>query len=162
MRIAIKVHQSISGWRQFFPIPSREYSRFAFAALLAVTAGHANSQDSPSDVRNQYHSERANCLSGHSNQDKKTCLQEASAAQQERRRGKLEGDNTQYGKNATLRCQALNEVDRNDCERRMRGEGTTSGSVQAGGVYRELVTPVKIQQDEGRETASPNQVDSQR
>jgi len=30
--------------------------------------------------------------------------------------------------------------DRADCEARMRGQGTTSGSAAPGGIYRELVT----------------------
>lgn len=32
--------------------------------------------------------------------------------------------------------------DRNDCVARIQGQGTTSGSVAAGGIYRELVTRI--------------------
>ena len=43
-------------------------------------------------------------------------------------------------RNALRRCEPLPEPDRKDCMARMQGQGTTSGSVAAGGIYRELVT----------------------
>ena len=43
-------------------------------------------------------------------------------------------------RNALRRCEPLRDPDRQDCVARIRGEGTTSGSVAEGGIYRELVT----------------------
>lgn len=43
-------------------------------------------------------------------------------------------------RNALKRCEPLSEPDRTDCVARMQGQGTTSGSVASGGIYRELVT----------------------
>jgi hypothetical protein len=43
-------------------------------------------------------------------------------------------------RNALRRCEPLPEPDRKDCVARMQGQGTTSGSVASGGIYRELVT----------------------
>jgi hypothetical protein len=43
-------------------------------------------------------------------------------------------------RNALKRCEPLPEQDRSDCVARMQGQGTTSGSVAGGGIYRELVT----------------------
>jgi hypothetical protein len=43
-------------------------------------------------------------------------------------------------RNALKRCEPLPEQDRKDCVARMQGQGTTSGSVAGGGIYRELVT----------------------
>jgi hypothetical protein len=43
-------------------------------------------------------------------------------------------------RNALKRCEPLPEQDRKDCLARMQGQGTTSGSVAGGGIYRELVT----------------------
>ena len=88
----------------------------------------------------QYRSERAVCLSGQSNQDRATCLKEASAARAEARRHGLDTSSAPVAQNATARCTALPSGDRGDCERRMRGEGTVSGSVREGGLLRELTT----------------------
>lgn len=46
----------------------------------------------------------------------------------------------QLRENALKRCQALPEPDKGDCVARMQGKGTVSGSVEGGGLYRELVT----------------------
>jgi hypothetical protein len=43
-------------------------------------------------------------------------------------------------RNALKRCEPLREPDRQDCVLRTQGQGTTTGSVAAGGIYRELVT----------------------
>lgn len=88
--------------------------------------------------------ERANCMSGNTNQDRATCLREAGAAQQEFQRGNLR-DTGDYASNASKRCAALPAVEKADCERRAMGEGSVSGSVGSGGVVRELVTPVPAQ-----------------
>ena len=58
------------------------------------------------------------------------------------RRGDLDDTPGQYERNLLARCSSLPAPDRQDCERRMRGEGTVTGSVQGGGVYRELITVV--------------------
>ena len=42
--------------------------------------------------------------------------------------------------NALRRCETLPEAERKDCIARMQGQGTVSGSVEGGGIYRELVT----------------------
>jgi hypothetical protein len=56
------------------------------------------------------------------------------------RQAALDQDPGQYLRNALRRCAGLPADDRSDCEARMRGGGTTSGSVDGGGIYRELVT----------------------
>lgn len=122
---------------------SRAIARYrlplAFCALLLASgvqaAGPAKAAGS------SYQQERADCLSGRSAEDRATCLREAGAAQQEARRGKLANDGD-YQKNAAQRCLSLPAADRSDCERRVNGEGVTSGSVGSGGVYRELRTTI--------------------
>ena len=42
--------------------------------------------------------------------------------------------------NAIKRCEVLPEPERKECLLRMQGQGTVSGSVEGGGVLRELVT----------------------
>jgi hypothetical protein len=112
----------------------------AFCTLL-LTAGAQAAGSAKVAGTGNYQQERADCISGKSAEDKATCLREAGAAQQDARRGKLAND-ADYQKNAALRCQSLPATDRSDCERRVSGEGATSGSVSGGGVYRELRTTI--------------------
>jgi len=113
------------------------------AMLVAGTAAAAGSDLSEAQAR--YQRERADCLSGRSHQDRDTCLREAGAALQEARRGRSGDGGTSYEQNQLARCERLPAGDREDCVRRMRGEGTVSGSVEGGGIYRELRTTVPSQ-----------------
>jgi hypothetical protein len=65
---------------------------------------------------------------------------EAGAARDEARRGILaRGENTsEFDRNKFARCEKHSGEDRDLCMRRMSGEGTVSGSVEGGGLYREL------------------------
>ena len=105
------------------------------ASLAATAAGN------PQDANARYQAERAACLNGQSNQARATCLREAGAALQESKRGRLSDDQAADQKNALLRCNALPADDRDACQRRIAGEGTTTGSVLDGGVLRELTVP---------------------
>ncbi len=117
-------------------------SSLAAALLLGVSMAHAAApRTTAADIQAQYEQERAVCLSGQSNQDRATCLQEAGAARNDARRGLLEeSQSTNYRLNALERCRVFDGEDAKDCRARMLGAGTTSGSVAAGGVLRELVT----------------------
>lgn len=105
-------------------------------ALGVQFAAHADSIDA------RYRSERAVCMSGQSNQDRTTCLKEASAARAEAKRNRLDSGSAQLQQNGRARCAALPAEDRTDCEKRMSGEGSVSGSVNAGGLLRELKTEI--------------------
>jgi len=117
-------------------------SSLAAALLLGVGMAHAAApRTTAADIQAQYEQERAVCLSGQSNQDRATCLQEAGAARNDARRGLLEeSQSTNYRRNALERCRIFDGEDAKDCRARMLGAGTTSGSVSAGGVLRELIT----------------------
>jgi hypothetical protein len=112
---------------------------FAASALLISTASIAAESTSAEAV---YQRDRAACNSGQSSQDRATCLKEAGAARQEARRGRLDDGQAQFEQNRLSRCDRQPAQDRADCVRRMNGEGTTSGSVEGGGILRELVVPV--------------------
>ena len=73
---------------------------------------------------------------------------EAGAARDEARRGELaRGENAaEFERNKFARCEKHMGEDRELCMRRMSGEGTVSGSVQGGGIYRELRVIVPAQQ----------------
>lgn len=116
----------------------------ALGVLLA--AGTAAAADGKlSDAQARYQQDRAACNSGQSYQDRATCLREAAAALQAAKRGGKDDGATAYEQNRLLRCDRLAAGEREDCLRRMRGEGTVSGSVESGGVYRELRTAVPAQ-----------------
>ena len=123
----------------------RQVSRPAWALLLVgatLASGTAIAASNPalSEAQLRYQQERAVCISGQSNQDRSTCLREAGAALAEARRGALATNVAELLSNQLRRCEPLPASDREDCVARMKGHGTTSGSVAAGGIYRELVT----------------------
>jgi hypothetical protein len=109
--------------------------------LFAAGSAIAADSDRQSGASSTIAQERQNCLDGKTNQDRATCLREAGAAKQESQRGNL-GDSGDYRDNASKRCDTLPANQKVDCERRIAGEGSVSGSVGSGGVVRELVTPV--------------------
>jgi hypothetical protein len=115
------------------------------ALCAAMTTVFASGPDDLAGARANYQAERAICLDGHSNQDRATCLKEAGAAFDEARHGRLSDRNTEYQKNAMIRCAKLDSDTRDACERRMHGEGVVTGSVAAGGLYRELTIPIPAQ-----------------
>lgn len=118
------------------------FRSFALAPLLVlgVTASMAADKSAQQTARARFEQDSAVCNSGRSNQDRATCMQEARAALAAAQGGRLPAGEPSLSRNATLRCAPLPPEDRKDCEARMQGQGTTSGSAAAGGIYRELVT----------------------
>ena len=117
------------------------FSLIALGALLWVSSGSA-AEPGNASAQSRYQQDRAACMNGTSNQDRATCLREAGAALQESKNNRRENATDAYEQNRYLRCNPLPPGQREDCVRRMNGEGTVSGSVEGGGIYRELVTPV--------------------
>jgi hypothetical protein len=118
------------------------------AATFASTPTLAASAGAP-PAKSSYLKERADCEAGKTAQDRATCLKEAGAAAQERKRNGLDnaGSPTQ---NATDRCNALPAAERIDCLARVKGSSsahqrtTTSGSVGGGGVIKETTTTTTV------------------
>ena len=111
------------------------------ATVLTVLWGLAAAATpiEPTSAQQLYEQERAACAAK-SGDERRSCLKEASAALGEARHQTLDTQQPSPD-NALRRCKMLPAVDRKDCEARMRS-GTVSGSVQGGGMLRELVTPV--------------------
>jgi hypothetical protein len=103
----------------------------AAGALLSATTAAAADRPNLSEAQGAYERDRAACMSGRTGQDRAVCLREASAVLQE----------SDFERNRLLRCEKQPPEDRQDCVRRMSSEARTSGSVEGGGVLRELVTP---------------------
>jgi hypothetical protein len=131
----------------------RLYSRSTLL-LLALAAGSAwaDADGTRASAAARYETERAMCLRGESTQDRDTCLQEAGAAYAQAKRGRAMPDENeaQLEANRLQRCEPLPAEQRRDCIARMHGEGTISGSVAEGGIYRELVTIVPAGEDDAR------------
>lgn len=111
----------------------------ATTLMLAAPLAQAQTDDQ------KYQAEVARCHSGQSQQDHATCLREAGAARDEARKGNLASPAPAAADaNATDRCKAQPAADQAECIQRITGSGntTTQGSVAAGGVIRETVTPV--------------------
>ncbi|MEH3085406.1 MAG: hypothetical protein PGN26_02435 [Xylophilus ampelinus] len=110
-------------------------------ATLVLAADPGASSAGP-DARATYQSERARCEAGRSGQDLATCLREAGAAQDENRRGNLaRQDPAREQANRASRCDAQPAANRAECEKRL-SRGTVEGSVQGGGILREVETTV--------------------
>jgi len=114
----------------------------AIALTLAPAAWSASNKATLSEAQQRYKQERAHCLSGQSHQDRTTCLKEAGAAYQEARRGTLATGATDFRQNATARCQAQPPGDREACVQRIMGAGSAEGSVEGGGIIRQIETKV--------------------
>lgn len=122
-------------------------SALALAALLPAAGANAAGKTDAADRLARYQQDRAVCTSGKSNQDRATCLREASASYAEAQRGGLGDGSLPYASNARERCNRLPEADRLDCVARMQGQGSSTGTAASGGIYRELTT---------REVTPPN------
>jgi hypothetical protein len=125
---------------------------FAAAALLAVGAATAQVATRGSDASfpgaatidssGSYKSEMQACMSGATQQDRATCMEEARNSAAEKRRGRLEA----YGNfeaNAAARCDIHKTgEDKAACRARVMGMGDVEGSVAGGGLLREVETVV--------------------
>ena len=132
-------HNSLAGTGPS-SFPSLARSALAVGAMLVSGIAMAAAADM-SEASARYQQERAACISGRTHQDRTTCLREAGAALAEAKRGNLDAAGMgRYEQNQLMRCDAHPAEDREDCLRRMRGEGTISGSGEGGSVYRELRT----------------------
>lgn len=129
----------------FCKVSQRAFALSIFAAVLSLGSTTVLAADTATST---YQKERAACLKGQTYEDRATCLREAGAALNDARRGRLNDSSTSYEQNALMRCNALPAADREDCARRVRGEGTVSGSVGTGGIYRETTTIITAPQPE--------------
>jgi hypothetical protein len=119
-------------------IPS--WPLLALAAVLGTATALAADKASSAASEAQYQRDAAVCLSKGYKGARNECLSDASTARASREPVTIDPDPGRYARNALQRCEALKGDDRSDCLARMQGQGTTSGSVAGGGIYRELVT----------------------
>lgn len=94
--------------------------------------------------------QRAACLLNQPNANVEACVEERVAAREAAQKGELQ-DGAAYEKNALQRCRSLPAADQPLCEARIRGGGTATGSVEEGGILREL----KVREPAGAAAARP-------
>ena len=115
-------------------------------ALVALSCStlQAQSRQELEEAQARFKQEMADCVSGNTNQDKDSCMREARAALAEVRRGvsgRPEKTEAKSEAAARQRCEVHQGEQRDACEARMRGEGSATGSVEGGGILREISTP---------------------
>ena len=122
----------------------RSLVSFGVAALLAVTAATAQvaSGTTGIDSSGSYQQEVNACMTGKTQQDQATCLREARNAQADKKRGVLDNAGAQFDSNAATRCNVLTGEEQAACQARVQGFGSTTGSVAAGGLLREVETVI--------------------
>lgn len=101
-------------------------------------------------------------MAGQTHQDRATCLKEANnfLADLKKNPGKFESP-ANLEANAKARCEPLSGSDRSACMARASGQGTVTGSVEGGGIYRELVTLERLDPVlQGGETSPPTAADA--
>jgi hypothetical protein len=121
--------------------------RFAFAlALSAVSTGAALAQDTTkgnkgSDAYGDARQSRAWCQANTTGAARADCLEYSYSNPGERSKSALEATNTDFAANALSRCSVFKDTeDRMACDARVKGQGSNSGSVQGGGILKEVTT----------------------
>lgn len=123
--------------------PTRMALIVAAAGLLPL-ASHAQGA-SMSEMQARYEADIQRCATLTDPESQRTCRQEAGAAIQEARRGRLVTQQADSS-NATARCARLPTERRADCERLMSDSNAVEhGSVSGGGVLRELSITVPVE-----------------
>ena len=122
------------------PVTRRLTRVAASALLLGLASALPAVASTASEAQARFRQDMAACNSGQSSQDLATCRLEARNALAEAKRGGLNEAPGQYKSNALQRCAALQGDNRSDCESRLRGEGSSQGSVEGGGILRETTT----------------------
>ena len=110
------------------------------ALLSAAPAAFAADKAASMGAKARLQHDRVVCARIRAQGVRDECLSEASTLYAGTQPSHPDENPAQLTRNALKRCEALREPDRQDCVLRMQGQGTTTGSVSGGGIYRELVT----------------------
>jgi hypothetical protein len=125
---------------------NRTYRPFLFVAqtlLSACLCLQALAQQPQDELQARYQQDLAECEAQQATQDLVACRLEARHALTEAKRNLLSDTTANlFEKNQLKRCRVFKGDDREACEARVRNEGSSTGSVQSGGILREVVRPV--------------------
>jgi len=112
----------------------------AAMALLSTSTAFAADRATTLSAKARLQHDRVVCSRIRDQGVRDECLSEASTLYAGTQPSHPDENTAQLMRNALKRCEPLREPDRQDCVLRMQGQGTTTGSAAAGGIYRELVT----------------------
>lgn len=114
------------------------------ALLVSCLCLNVHAQTPPQDeLTTRYQQDLAECEAQQATQDLAACRLEARNALAEAKRNLLSDTTANlFEKNQFKRCRVFKGEDREACEARVRGDGSSTGSVQSGGILREVVRPV--------------------
>jgi hypothetical protein len=117
-------------------------SRALVMLLAALTAASALAAGKlpQTDPHVRYQREAGACYTARPADRRADCLSDAALRLANSLPTPATESSDALARNLLKRCEPLPEQDRQDCVARMQGQGTTSGSVASGGIYRELVT----------------------
>lgn len=115
---------------------------FAVVAATAQVSGIGTTGNTGIDSSGNYRQERAWCIANTAGEAQANCLKGSSAAQTEKRQGTLDNNGGNFNANAMERCKVFTAEERAACEARVAGLGSSSGSVQSGGVIKQVETVV--------------------
>lgn len=120
---------------------SRSMIRSGASALLAagISLGAMAQSTVVESPEARFKREQAACLNGSSHQDRATCLKEATNALDEARRNRgTPRTGEELLSNRLSRCEQVPAQDREACQRLAMGQGQQSGSVEGGGLVKEI------------------------
>jgi hypothetical protein len=126
--------------RRLRPLGACWLLALAAGGLPALAAPPAARGTEPSAASSRYQHDQQRCMRLRAPEERANCLKEANAVRADTHPNQVDPDPGRYARNALERCKPLREPDRSDCVARIQGQGSTSGSVAGGGIYRELVT----------------------
>jgi len=113
----------------------------AAVSLLGLSAAVAAADNAATvSAKARLQQDRMVCSRIRDQGERDECLSEASTRYAGTQPSNPDENPAQLMRNALKRCEPLREPDRQDCVLRTQGQGTTTGSVAGGGIYRELVT----------------------
>jgi hypothetical protein len=120
-------------------------ARPAWAVLLlwsacGLSTALAATRATPPDSKARYKAESAACARVKWVDERANCLSEASTRFALTQPANPDESREVLQRNALKRCEPLPDAERRDCVARMQGAGSTRGSAEGGGIYRELVT----------------------
>ena len=126
---------------------THRYAFLAAHALLCASLSFGVQAQTDAEPHNElyarYQQDLAECEAQQATQDLAACRLEARNALAEAKRNLLSDTTANlFEKNQLKRCRVFKGDDREACEARVRNEGTSTGSVQSGGILREVVRPV--------------------
>ena len=124
------------------PVPRKALfpSAVLVSALLFGANAWAQTGGGSAAIEQQFQQDKAACMAIDDVQTRSSCLREAGAVRAQALKGVPQGGESaeERLRNALKRCDPLPADRKAICERMVRGEGSESGSVQGGGVIREL------------------------